>query len=463
MWFLLLQIFLLLALAAVFGALTAWWWMKRRYEDVTDSHEHLLSRMSKLDDLAKLSTREELKAGLAALGASVAAIKPTDLAPVQERLARLEQALVDLHAADLVPLHERLVPIGERVASIDERIGSLRIPEVDLGPVHSGIASLDLVLGKLAASTQPVEGRILTLETKLEELADLLDSARRTDAEAVSARLAAVERAIAAIAIPAAADLQPVEAALAAIQRDVAGLDKLQVDLGPIHNRFFAIQTALAAVQEQLRSRAALEPIETRLAALQEALQSIPEPDLAPVLGVINSIDRRLDLEATENRLTAIEYGLAAVHHMLRSRLDVASSRVDTATPFRSAAEAVLDEPTMPPPPRPPRDTDPINLFRRPGDQANLLQEPAFGQPDDLEQINGVGPMLEALLNEIGVFYYWQIAEWTSEDIAWVEGKLMHFRGRILRDDWVGRARALAAQPTSAKRPLAHCDQNAAE
>jgi predicted flap endonuclease-1-like 5' DNA nuclease len=456
MWFLLLQIFFLLVLAAVFGAALAWWWMKRRYEDVTDSHEAMLSRMSKLDDLANLPTREELKAGVSTLGASIAAIRPTDLSSLHDRLARLERILVDLRTANIVPMQEKLAPVGDRLMLIEERVRSLNIPEVDLGPVHSGIASLDIAIG---GKLGPVEGRMARLETKLDETADLLDSARKIEADGMSLRLAAIERAVTAIPLPQAIDLQPLHSSLVALERAIAALDKPPLDLGPIHNRFFAIQTALAAVQEQQRSRTHLEPIEKRLAALQEALQSIPEPDLAPVLGVVNSIDRRLDIEATENRLTAIEYGLAAVHHMLRSRMD--SARPEVVSSLQTAVAA--DEPAMPAPPRPPRDLDPINPFRRPDDQANLLLESAFGQPDDLEQIGGVGPMLEALLNEIGVFYYWQIAEWTAEDIAWVEAKLMHFRGRILRDDWVGRARILAAGPMAAKRPLHYGGQDAAE
>ena len=31
--------------------------------------------------------------------------------------------------------------------------------------------------------------------------------------------------------------------------------------------------------------------------------------------------------------------------------------------------------------------------------------------------------------------------------------KLEHFKGRILRDDWVGQAKLLAAQPDVAQRP----------
>ena len=64
--------------------------------------------------------------------------------------------------------------------------------------------------------------------------------------------------------------------------------------------------------------------------------------------------------------------------------------------------------------------------------------------------------MLAALLHDIGVFYFWQVAEWTPEEVAWVESKLMHFRGRITRDDWVTHARALATSPTAAKRPTTY-------
>jgi predicted flap endonuclease-1-like 5' DNA nuclease len=108
---------------------------------------------------------------------------------------------------------------------------------------------------------------------------------------------------------------------------------------------------------------------------------------------------------------------------------------------------------------RPLRDVDPINPVRRANDQANLLVEPAFGPPDDLEQINGVGPILAGLLNDTGIYYFWQIAEWTPEEAAWVDSQLMYFKGRIKRDDWVAHARTLAASPAAAKRPAGSADR----
>src|SRR5690606_33142943 len=101
MWFLLLQIFLLMVLAAAFGAALAWWWLKRSYEDVTESHDQLLTRVS---DMAPLATRTDLERGVAALTSSVSAIEPTDIAPLEDRLARFELAMDDR----LTPIERRL-------------------------------------------------------------------------------------------------------------------------------------------------------------------------------------------------------------------------------------------------------------------------------------------------------------------------------------------------------------------
>jgi predicted flap endonuclease-1-like 5' DNA nuclease len=177
-------------------------------------------------------------------------------------------------------------------------------------------------------------------------------------------------------------------------------------------------------------------------------------PAFSPVVEVAHSTDSSHDLVAIENRLTAIEYGLTALHHILRSRVDLPVQRTESedVSAGRPLRQIEQREP-QPAPERPEREADPINAFRRAGDEANLLSEPAFGSPDDLEAMDGVGPMLRALLYDIGVFYFWQVAEWTDQEIDWVESKLMHFRGRIRRDDWVGQARILAQATTMAKRP----------
>ncbi len=67
------------------------------------------------------------------------------------------------------------------------------------------------------------------------------------------------------------------------------------------------------------------------------------------------------------------------------------------------------------------------------------------GDADDLKKIGGVGPKLEGTLNELGIYHFWQIAEFTPDNVAWVDGYLS-FKGRIDRDDWIGQAKALAAE-----------------
>ena len=78
----------------------------------------------------------------------------------------------------------------------------------------------------------------------------------------------------------------------------------------------------------------------------------------------------------------------------------------------------------------------------RPG---NLLDAPRDGQPDDLKKITGVGPKLESLLHENGVFHFDQIAAWGEAEVAYMDDRLS-FKGRIARDNWIDQATQFAAE-----------------
>jgi predicted flap endonuclease-1-like 5' DNA nuclease len=71
------------------------------------------------------------------------------------------------------------------------------------------------------------------------------------------------------------------------------------------------------------------------------------------------------------------------------------------------------------------------------------------GPPDDLSRMKGVGPKLVALLRDLGVTHFSQIAAWTDEDVAAIDQHLGAFKGRITRDRWVEQARRLAADDVS--------------
>ncbi|MEO0911535.1 MAG: endonuclease [Pseudomonadota bacterium] len=78
------------------------------------------------------------------------------------------------------------------------------------------------------------------------------------------------------------------------------------------------------------------------------------------------------------------------------------------------------------------------------GTQPATLEGPREGGADNLKEIKGVGPKLEKLLNSMGFYHFDQIANWTDDEVAWVNANLEGFKGRVTRDDWVPQAKILA-------------------
>ena len=78
-------------------------------------------------------------------------------------------------------------------------------------------------------------------------------------------------------------------------------------------------------------------------------------------------------------------------------------------------------------------------------DLENNAPPPFFGTgaPDDLKLIVGVGPVLERMLQQLGITTYRQIARWSERDIDEIDAKLPEFPGRVRRDGWVTQAREL--------------------
>lgn len=79
------------------------------------------------------------------------------------------------------------------------------------------------------------------------------------------------------------------------------------------------------------------------------------------------------------------------------------------------------------------------------GKKPRTMKAPRKAGADDLKLIKGVGPKLEAMLNEMGFFHYDQIAKWSEAEVAWADQNLVGFKGRVSRDNWVEQAGKLAA------------------
>jgi len=190
-----------------------------------------------------------------------------------------------------------------------------------------------------------------------------------------------------------------------------------------------------AEFAEHLSARPAvdLEPLQRQLTALEEALRAIEIPDLAPMEKRMMALEHALF--PVETRIDQLESAVRALRVPPAQTVDLAPvlERLDALNSQRGN--------------RPPR-----NVAVRAGSR-NLLTHAGHGKPDDLTQIRGVPKVLERTLHKVGVFYFWQIAEWSPEDVKHVDSQLADFSGRIERDDWVRQASELATAPTAAPRP----------
>ncbi len=71
------------------------------------------------------------------------------------------------------------------------------------------------------------------------------------------------------------------------------------------------------------------------------------------------------------------------------------------------------------------------------------LEEPRGGEKDNLTRIKGIGLKIEETLNKQGIYHFDQIANWTEENIKWVDDNVA-FPGRVKREQWVEQAKLLA-------------------
>lgn len=118
----------------------------------------------------------------------------------------------------------------------------------------------------------------------------------------------------------------------------------------------------------------------------------------------------------------------------------------DAGQPVADAAEpvAVAETPAAADP-GPDYDGDGVQEGEGEGTRPAGLYEARDGKPDDLKAIKGVGPKLEQLCNSLGFWHFDQIANWTADEVAWVDANLKGFKGRVSRDNWVEQAGILAS------------------
>lgn len=109
------------------------------------------------------------------------------------------------------------------------------------------------------------------------------------------------------------------------------------------------------------------------------------------------------------------------------------------ANAARKAAKAARDAGKAEPAP------EPVAVAAVPGEgiKPAALDAARGGVADKLQTIEGIGPALEKLCHELGIFHFDQIASWGEAEVAWMDSNLKGFRGRVTRDRWVTQAKLI--------------------
>ena len=178
-----------------------------------------------------LTVMREHYAGCRRVALVLHASHPTDRDAMEARLAAFSLDPVMRAVSQVEPA------MADRLARLEAMLRDLKIPEVDLGPVHSGLATLGL--------------SVSALEPKVNDLGARMEAGRRNDMDVLAARFAALSNTLSALRMP---------------------------DMSPVQSRLSEIQAAIANIRMP-----DLAPVQTRLGEVQAAVANIPPPNLQPL------------------------------------------------------------------------------------------------------------------------------------------------------------------------------------
>lgn len=90
------------------------------------------------------------------------------------------------------------------------------------------------------------------------------------------------------------------------------------------------------------------------------------------------------------------------------------------------------------------RPVDPAPAAAR-GKAPGAIAKARSGKADDLKLIWGVGPEIEKILNQNGIYHFDQVAAWTKADLRWFDSISKVYEGRVEREKWVEQSKKLAS------------------
>ncbi len=300
---------------------------------------------------------------------------------------------------------ETIALLEERLAETEAQLAAARA-EADATP-DADSAARDHLLRELQARVgdlSDVEDRLMAREVELED-------SRRTQHALIAAKDAEIrglnDRIDSLNSSPAP------EPTLIPDPATAAELEAVRSELGVMQERALYWESEAAGLRADLATESSTAP---KLEDLPAA--STPRVETASVV----------DVDPDAGRLGK---RLAEVNDVLADKEARIAYLADRVARLESQSTVVAHRPDSGPTP------DPTPAAAEP--------DPHVGS-DDLTAIWGIGPAIQAKLNEAGITTYDQVARLQAIDVAHLSDRLGSFLDRAKADDWPGRARRLVEE-----------------
>ncbi|MBA4228447.1 MAG: hypothetical protein C0456_17705 [Hyphomonas sp.] len=325
-----------------------------------------------------------------------------------------------------------------------EELDALKAAPPVLAPAPE-MAALPAIDGAAMLRTKELEAQVAGLEADLAEARRALTDAEVARAEAVAAA-ATVPAPVQTEAAPAAEADPKLTWKVSYLALRVKALEN-EVAAQP------ALAAAPAVVEEAAPAAAPSAP------AAPKADEESPEEELARLRWRNRFLEGRLayfegDQESVDDEIAAEDEEAASLERERQTEDETGEALEDFAgdDDFEDededeeedegafAAEAILGR------------LEEEDALADAGEAADVmparplaLERPVEGAPDDLTLIGGIGPRIQEVLNSLGIYHFDQIADWSPENIAWIDDYL-HFNGRVKREGWVEQAAILVGE-----------------
>jgi len=412
--------------------------------DGAPRHADLLARISQLED-------------------ALAAAEPSNDDGSDRRLAAA-LAELDLLRASMTRTVTESSGLRDEVADLRAQVAALRAAaataEADAARLRheSGAArgELDRLRSAADSARQEADTRVAAAAARIAEV----ESAARTGTHdaatlvAREARIADLEQRLAGVMAARSAELR-------ALNEKIAAMERLYVDVELRDRRIAALEEELkdtaesrdAALAELVRLEAEAVDLRAAAAAASASLERLGgiERDLIAARAHIDELEQQVAGTALGEEVARLRASLAAE----RDRADRAVQRAALAEPqdptyaaydrrLRERVAEAVDSATEALRGRIERLQAVVAEKERRLAILGGAPEPAPSGPDDLTRIRGIGPKIASILQGLGVTTFREIAEFTDDDVDRVGSMLPVYGRRIVDDDWIGQARALA-------------------